>query len=144
MPITFNNADVKFVLKHKRALREFIQNEFLKVTGKEINVSYVFCSDDFLLNINKQFLNHDYYTDIITFPLATSKTTVDAEIYISVQRVRENAASLNYTFNDELLRVVFHGILHLAGYKDKTGAQKNEMRQQEDVLIKSFRNFLLK
>jgi rRNA maturation RNase YbeY len=141
VPISFHNADVKFVLKHKSELKKFISKEFSVIAGKRISVSYVFCSDEFLLNINKQFLNHDYYTDIITFPMNVTDFGVDAEIYVSITRVNENALKLKSTFEDELLRVMFHGILHLVGYKDKTTTQKREMRLKEDEWVTAFKRF---
>jgi len=102
----------------------------------------IFCSDEYLLNVNRTFLQHDYYTDIITFPLdETDKKTV-AEIYISIDRVKENAASENVTFENELQRVIFHGVLHLCGFKDKTKAQSQLMRQMENQWLAEFTKFV--
>lgn len=100
-------------------------------------VDFIFCSDDFLLDINRQSLNHDYYTDIITFeyPGEDGKTS---EIYVSVDRVKENAASLEQPFTTELQRVLFHGILHLCGYKDKSKKEELLMRQKEDFYLEKF------
>ena len=122
-----------------------------------IQLSFVFCSDEYLLNINRQFLNHDYYTDIITFPLSYSQEVLEAEIYISVDRVRQNSLQFaandskkkpkagikgttteQTSFNNELHRVIFHGVLHLLGYKDKTKANQLEMREMEDLWLKRF------
>ena len=158
MAITFHTADIKFSLRNRIALRGFIAGQVVKTSGyKKINLSFVFCSDEYLLNINRQFLNHDYYTDIITFPLSHSKEVLEAEIYISVDRVRENrlqfavsglkkkpkaavkdAATEQASFNQELHRVIFHGVLHLLGYKDKTRANQLEMRKMEDIWINRF------
>ena len=153
MPITFHNADIKFSLRNRTALRKFIIKQFTNhqspITNSLINLSYIFCSDEYLLNINRQFLNHDYYTDIITFPLSEDKKHIEAEIYISIERVKENSSQYtvwgkqkvqptNHQFTNELHRVMFHGVLHLLGYKDKTKAQKAEMRKMEDTWLKKF------
>jgi rRNA maturation RNase YbeY len=103
----------------------------------------VFCSDAYLLQINKDFLNHDYYTDIITFPLEETETSVDAEIYISVDRVKDNASTLKAQFNMELQRVIFHGVLHLCGFDDKTKKQQAIMQKMEDEWIEKFELFML-
>lgn len=151
MPISFHNADVKFRLQNVRKYARSIAVQVKKACGREIVLTYVFCSDKYLLQMNKQFLQHDYFTDIITFDLSAEpqkatakKRKVDAgpiegEIYISIDRVKENAAGLGIPFNDELNRVMFHGVLHLLGLKDKTKAQKQEMRQAEDAWIKAFK-----
>ena len=148
MPITFHNADIKFLLRHKKELKAFIINQVDAEANKTIVLSYIFCSDEYLLRINKQFLNHDYYTDIITFPLSEDEKTLEAEIYISIDRIRENCLSFgkaanvglntDEAFEKELLRVLFHGVLHLAGYKDKTLKQKAKMRQAEEDWMDKF------
>ncbi len=162
MPITFHNADIKFSLRNRIALRGFIKSQIQKFENSEIrklNLSFVFCSDEYLLGINRQFLQHDYYTDIITFPLSDSEEELEAEIYISVDRVRENAGKFKEQrakskaqkakgkeqnlkskedFNGELNRVIFHGVLHLLGYKDKTKANQLEMREMEDLWLKRY------
>lgn len=138
MPINFNRADIKFRLPGAGKLKAFIEARVKKEAGKKINLTYVFCSDEFLLEINKQFLAHDFYTDIITFPLSESDSKMEAEIYISIDRIRENAAVLKSSFMVELHRVIFHGVLHLLGYKDKTKAQEKAMRAKEDQWIALF------
>ncbi|KAA2219279.1 MULTISPECIES: rRNA maturation RNase YbeY [Maribacter] len=100
-------------------------------------LNYIFCDDSYLLEINQKYLRHDTLTDIITFDYTTGKT-MSADIYISTERVRENAVSYQATFENELLRVMSHGILHLAGYKDKEEEHKKEMRIKEDEKIKMF------
>ncbi|HWB64036.1 MAG TPA: rRNA maturation RNase YbeY [Chitinophagales bacterium] len=137
MPITFHTADIKFKLPNTSALKTFIQNAALKHSGKKLNISYVFCSDEFLLDINQRFLNHNYYTDIITFPLSETEKTIEAEIYISIPRITENAQKLKLSFEEELHRVIFHGVLHLLGYNDKPPAQKAAMRKAEDEWLKA-------
>jgi rRNA maturation RNase YbeY len=109
------------------------------------SLQYVFCSDDFLLQINKDFLQHDYYTDIITFEMGdTAASGVVGEIYISTDRVKDNAASLSIGFQEELLRVVFHGALHLCGYKDKTPTERAKMREAEDRYLSLLKERLAK
>ena len=138
MAVSFQNADIAFRLASKNKLKKFISTSFEAEAGKKLSVSYVFCSDEYLLRINQDFLKHDYYTDIITFPLSETDKKVEAEIYISIERVKENALKLKVSFEQELYRVLFHGILHLIGYKDKTAAQKDAMRKAEEKWIKAF------
>ena len=132
MPITFHNADIKLKVPNSTRLKTFIEQRVLRETKKKLQLSYVFCSDEFLLGINKQFLNHDFYTDIITFPLNETEKEIEAEIYISIERIKENAEKLNVDFKDELHRVVFHGVLHLMGYKDKSKTHEKAMRKKEN------------
>ena len=96
------------------------------------HIDYIFCSDEFLLNINRSALNHDYYTDIITFPLSNKNQPIVAEIYVSVDRVKDNAIQLRQSFAQELSRVIAHGALHLCGYKDKTKKDIAKIRSKED------------
>lgn len=141
MAVTFYNADVKFTLKQKNLLKQFIVHKVKRLVKKEITLSYIFCSDDYLLDINRRFLNHDYYTDIITFPLSEDRNQIEAEIYISVDRVKDNALNLGTAHGNEMLRVLFHGVLHLIGYKDKTKAQQLEMRTKEEEWIKAYKKY---
>jgi rRNA maturation RNase YbeY len=98
-------------------------------------LNYIFCSDDYLLEINKTHLQHNYYTDIITFDLSVAPGEIIGEIYISTDRVRDNAVSLGVSIKDELHRVIFHGALHLCGYKDKSPKHLKEMRAAEDLYL---------
>lgn len=100
-------------------------------------VQYIFCTDEELREINISYLSHDYYTDIITFQYEEG-STVSGDIYISVDRVMENAGAFDQSFEQELRRVMIHGVLHLAGYKDKTRAEKSEMRAKEDQYLEMF------
>ncbi len=102
------------------------------------SLNYVFCSDNYLLGINKQFLNHDYYTDIISFDLSEVPGVLLAEVYISVDRVKENAKTMGNLYSNELLRVIFHGALHFCGYKDKKPADTKLMRAMEDKWLKAY------
>ena len=102
------------------------------------SLNVIFCTDDALLVINRDFLNHDYYTDIITFPINKDKSSVEAELYISIDRVKENAKEGNVSFKEELHRVIFHGCLHLVGYNDKSSQQIKEMREREDHYLRLY------
>ena len=124
--------------KERQRLKAFIVSIFKKEKAPLKAIRYIFCSDDYLLGINQQFLQHNYYTDIISFNLADKKDPVDGEIYISSDRVRENARELNQYYYIELNRVIFHGALHLCGYKDKTPANSRLMRQKEDQYLKAY------
>lgn len=141
MAIHFHLADVKFNFSDKRKVAKFLQSEFFLAKNMSLNLNIVFCSDDFLLQINKQFLQHDYYTDIITFPIEESDKKMEAEIYISTDRVKENSIKQNTDFSIEMLRVIFHGVLHLTGLKDKTKEQQQLMRMKEDEWIEKFLYF---
>jgi probable rRNA maturation factor len=124
-------------LTNRTVLKNFIESIFKKEGKKLLSINYIFCTDKALLEINRQFLSHDFYTDIITFDLSDF-TAMQAEIYISVDRVRENAAGLGVTFKSELHRVIFHGVLHLCGYKDKTRREMEEMRGKEEYYLKKY------
>ena len=114
----------------------FNKNEESKKEGFTIKaVNYIFCSDDYLLKINKVHLNHDTYTDIITFEYSECFEPVFSDIYISVERVRENSKVYNVFFTKELSRVILHGALHLCGYKDKSQKQIAEMRSKEELYL---------
>lgn len=123
--------------KNRTALKGFIEKLFKKEGKKLRSINYIFCSDEDILKINKQYLKHDFYTDIITFDLSESDEIV-AEVYISTERVRENAKSLDTSFVSEIHRVIFHGALHLCGYGDKTKSEKVEMRKREDYYLNSY------
>lgn len=124
-------------LKNRTALKSFIEKLFKKEGKKLRSINYIFCSDKDILKINKQYLKHDFYTDIISFDLSESDQIV-AEIYISTERVRENAKSLGTSFISEIHRVIFHGALHLCGYGDKTKSENVEMRKREDYYLNSY------
>ena len=100
------------------------------------SVSYIFCTDEYLLSLNKQFLNHDSLTDILTFTLSGVSLPIVSEIYISIERVKENSVIQEVDFMNELYRVMIHGILHLCGYNDHTPDEKREMRMKEDFYLK--------
>ena len=124
-------------LTNRAQLKEFIRSIFKKEKKKIPNLNYIFVSDKRLLEINRQYLLHDFYTDIITFDLSTAHSS-EAEIYISVDRVKDNAKTLGVSFRSEIHRVIFHGALHLCGYKDKTKEQSKKMRKKEDTYLESY------
>lgn len=138
MSISFNKADKSATLGNRTALKGFLEKQIKKEGLKIENLQYVFCSDKYLLDINKQFLAHDYYTDIISFDLSEQKGQLIGDIYISVDRVKENAKTIGTTQGNELLRVIFHGALHFCGYKDKKPADLKLMRSMEDKWLRAF------
>jgi rRNA maturation RNase YbeY len=124
------------VLKQRNRLKSFLASTAESSKRPLGSLNIIFCSDEHLLGINRDFLQHDYYTDIITFDLsASSKTPLEAELYISVDRVKENATTLGQPFYRELHRVIFHGLLHLLGYKDKQKKDQALMRKMEERLL---------
>lgn len=138
MAVKFFSADKKVLTLPRTQLKSFLKELFCK-EGKVLGeLNYIFCSDEYLLDINRRFLNHDYYTDIITFDISESSHQTKGEIYISIDRVVDNARELGQPVQRELLRVIFHGALHLCGYKDETKAQKIQMRSKEDYYLDLF------
>jgi probable rRNA maturation factor len=136
--IFFNKADKYITLGNRVALKAFLEKQMKKEGIKIECLQYVFCSDKYLLAINKQFLKHDFYTDIISFDLSEVKGELIGDIYISVDRVKENAKTHKTTQGNELLRVIFHGALHFCGYKDKKPADEKLMRSMEDKWLKAY------
>ena len=137
MDINFH-AQVPVNVRNKPALIKTINTIFSREKKACDSLSIVFCSDDYLLNINKQFLQHDTYTDIISFNYASGKSPVIGELYISMERVKENAKLYNTTLEDERARVIFHGTLHFCGFRDKTKADQKLMRTKEDEYLKFY------
>jgi probable rRNA maturation factor len=137
--VLFHYADRKLSLTNKQRVKETI----ISIATKEMIVldrlDYIFCSDAYLLDINQRFLKHDYYTDIITFNLSEN-SDIKGEIYISIDRVKENALMNNAKFDEEIARVIFHGFLHLCGYKDKTKEDIKVMRRKEDFYLRQLRS----
>ena len=138
MTISFNKADATATLKNRVALKSFIEKSVKKEGLSIESLNYVFCSDKYLLEINKQFLDHNYYTDIISFDLSEVSGQLIGEVYISVDRVKDNAKTHGASFTEELLRVIFHGALHFCGYKDKKPADVKKMRQMEDLWLSAY------
>jgi probable rRNA maturation factor len=136
--INFRSGDRAFAFTNKTIIKAFIEKLINKEGRVLFEINYVFCSDEFLLNMNRDFLQHDYYTDIITFGLSEKNQPIEAEIYISIDRVKDNALSLGVAYKEEMLRVIFHGALHLCGYKDKTKSETSTMRAKEDQYLQLF------
>lgn len=134
--ITFN-YETNFLLETESVYLDWI-SKVIKSEGKhEGEISYIFCDDEYLLQINQQYLDHDYYTDIISFDY-TIGNEINGDIFISIDRVKENAAEYKVSFREELLRVLSHGVLHFCGYKDKSEDDEKLMRSKEDEKIKMF------
>jgi probable rRNA maturation factor len=129
--ILFFTDGVKFSLRHREAVRKWLKKVASSHKRSIASLNYIFVSDEVLLRMNKQFLSHNTLTDIITFPGEKSPKGITGEIYISIDRVRENAGRFDQTFKAELARVMAHGLLHLCGFKDKTEKDKLAMRSQE-------------
>ncbi|MDX5419176.1 MAG: rRNA maturation RNase YbeY [Hymenobacteraceae bacterium] len=139
-PIEFFSEDVDFELNNPEQVSEWIAT-VIDNHGQELgDLTYIFCSDDYLHEINVEYLDHDTLTDIITFNNADEEGTVEGDIFISVDRVRDNANDLGTIFEDELHRVIIHGVLHLLGFKDKTEEEEVLMRKEEDSSL-SLRKF---
>ena len=120
--------------KIQENLKFWIEKIIISEEKKIGEINYIFCDDEYLLHINQVFLQHDYYTDIITFDNVRGKT-VSGEIFVSLQRIKDNASLISKNYEEEKKRVIAHGILHLCGYKDKTEEQQNEMRAKEDYYL---------
>jgi probable rRNA maturation factor len=131
----YENLPESVSADYKKWLEEIILSEQKKLG--EIN--YIFCDDEYLLKINQDYLQHDYYTDIITFDYVKGKT-ISGEIFVSLQRISDNASTLSKNYEEELRRVLAHGILHLSGYKDKSEEEEKEMRRKEDFYLDKFEN----
>ena len=135
MAIRFNfQKHIK--ITNRKALKEFLKGIFESEGIQLGELDYVFCDDPYILNVNQTFLKHNYFTDIITFDISDSPTEVVADIYISAERVRENALKLQVSLSAEVLRVIVHGALHLVGFRDKTSSEKAKMRAAEDKYLK--------
>ncbi len=134
MPIFFYNSDLDFKLKNKRSLKCWVKC-IIESSGFNLgNINYIFTSDEEILRINQEYLNHNYYTDIITFPFTQDKL-ISGDLYISIPTVKHNAKEFNQSFELELNRVIAHGVLHLIGFDDKTDQDQKVMREQEDFWL---------
>lgn len=130
--ILFFKEDVRFALRGADDLRGWIRKAAKAEGHRVAEINYIFCTDKYLRKMNKQYLRHDYNTDIITFDNSPGPNVIGGDIFISIERVRANARDYETTFQDELHRVMIHGILHLCGYKDKTEKERTRMRERED------------
>lgn len=138
MTISFNKADANATLANRVALKSFIEKRVKKEGYTIDSLTYVFCSDKYLLKINKDFLSHDYYTDIISFDLSEVPGQLIGEVYISVDRVKDNTKTHGTSLKEELHRVIFHGALHFCGYKDKKPTDAKKMREMEDRWLSAY------
>ena len=137
--ISFSTVDIAYNLKNKFKVKNWVKS-ILETEGKSAgDITYVFCTDEYLLGMNEKYLKHDTLTDIITFDYS-EKGKLSGDIFISIERVKENSVSFNTTLNQELGRVMAHGVLHLSGYKDKNHEDKKMMRSKEDFYLASFPN----
>ncbi|WP_225035935.1 rRNA maturation RNase YbeY [Winogradskyella sp. SM1960] len=128
------NYETNFNLENESDFSKWITETILEEHCKEGEINYIFCSDDYLHQLNVDFLNHDTLTDIISFDYSVGKE-LHGDIYISVDRVKENAQEFNTSFEDEMARVIIHGILHYCGYKDKSESDEKLMRSKEDYYL---------
>jgi|SRR5690606_557727 len=130
--IQFFNEEIQFTLKNKMHLRKWVTDTLESENFELGELNFIFCSDTYLLKINQEYLNHNTFTDIITFDNSEENKEISGDIFISIDRVIENANSLSIDFNDELHRVMIHGVLHLMGYPDKKKEEKYLMTAKED------------
>jgi len=135
--IHFFTEDTPYQLRQRTELRSWLKSIARKEKYSILELNYIFCSDEYLLQINKDFLDHDYYTDIITFDNREVKGKIEGDIFVSIDRVRDNAQQQKTSLKDELHRVLAHGLLHLTGYKDKTSEENKMMRNKEDTALAS-------
>lgn len=134
MPVSFHSEQINFSISDEHVVASWL-NDVCVAEGKSLEaVSYIFCSDEYLLEMNRLYLNHDYYTDVITFDYCEADA-VSGDVFISIDRVEENAQTVGVSKQDELHRVMVHGVLHLIGYGDKSEADKEQMTQKEDYYL---------
>jgi probable rRNA maturation factor len=136
-PISFYFRETAFSLRNRRKLKHFIAEIFRSNKKTLVGMIYVFSTDRDVLKINRQYLNHDFYTDVITFNLSEG-SDIQGEAYLSADRIKENAKRYNVSFSEELHRVIFHAALHLCGYRDKTANEKTAMRKQENEYLHQY------
>ena len=140
--INFFNEEISYTLKDKQEVRKWIQDTVHSEGFKRVGpLSFILCTDEYLLKINREYLDHDTYTDIVTFDSSEQEDVIEGDIFISIERVIENAAKFNVFQRDELHRVIIHGVLHLCGYHDKKKQDKELMTQKENEYL-SKRSFL--
>lgn len=136
--IKFHYLKSNFIFSNRTRLKSFII-KLIKTEGCSLEfINYIFCSDEYLIDLNRKYLNHDTYTDIITFQFSAPPLKINSELYISIDRVRDNAKTFNTSFEIELHRVIFHGALHLCGYKDNTKGEKAQMRLLEEKYLNQY------
>jgi len=131
----FFSENKNFKISNKKEIRALLKKICKKENKKISFINYVFCSDNRLLEINKKYLNHTSLTDVVTFNFSTNKKNIEGDVYISIDRVKENAKKYKETFKKELLRIIIHGLLHLIGFLDKTKEEKNTMTLKENEYL---------
>jgi len=138
--IEFIVEEVDFELSDAAELTSWIERIAAVHEHEIVQLTYIFCSDEYLHQVNVEYLDHDTYTDVITFDNSDTSDVIEGDIFISVERIRENAQQLGITFRDELHRVMIHGVLHLLGYADKDLLSQTAMRKKEDdcLLLRTF------
>lgn len=139
--IQFINENTEIPVLHKRRLTQWIKSTAEEYGRKTGDITYIFCSEEKILEINLQYLNHDYFTDIITFDYS-EKNVISGDIFISPETLKTNAIQFNVTFEEELLRIIIHGILHLCGQDDKTPESKLQMTAKEDKALNVYKNMM--
>ncbi|MGI8950306.1 MAG: rRNA maturation RNase YbeY [Chitinophagaceae bacterium] len=139
--IFFHYLNRHIKIDNKKILKQIIAKIFLAENKLFNRLDYIFCSDSYLLKINQKFLDHDYYTDVISFDLTENTAEIHGEIYISIDRVKENAKCLKSSFEEEILRVIFHGALHLCGINDKTKKEIRIMQKKENYYLQLYQKF---
>lgn len=136
MPINYFNEELEFKLKNKLKIKSWVKRTIEEEGNKFGTINYIFCTDDYLLKVNQEYLNHDYYTDIITFDTSDKEGIISSDIFISIDRVLDN--SENSDFDSELRRVMIHGVLHLCGYDDHSDSDIKIMREKEKYYLEKF------
>ncbi|AKD57983.1 rRNA maturation RNase YbeY [Spirosoma radiotolerans] len=140
--IRFFNEDVPYKLTQKRVISQWLKKQAEQEGYQVGDLNYIFCSDEHVLQVNRDYLQHDYYTDIITFDQSEEEDILEGDIFISVDRVADNASQLAVTAEQEMHRVLAHGMLHLCGYGDKTDGEEAQMRAKEDEWLKQLQQML--
>jgi probable rRNA maturation factor len=138
MAFSFYNQEIKFNLKNKHKVKCWLENTIIKEKKIPGNINYLFTSDAYMLQQNQRYLNHNTFTDIITFD-SNHENTINGDILISIERVKENAEKFTVSFDDELKRVMVHGVLHLCGYKDKKSSEAKRMRLKENQALLDYK-----
>jgi probable rRNA maturation factor len=138
MPVLFTKANTKFRFNNAPHIRKWVEAVIKKEGYKAGNIQFIFCDDKYLLSLNQYYLHHDTLTDIITFDYKEGKV-ISGDIFISIDRIKENALQFSSSFSDELHRVMIHGIMHLCGFKDKDKKSKAAMTAKEDFYLSSRR-----
>lgn len=136
--IVFFNEDIDFKFQHKNLLKKWLKKVAETEGFKMKNLNYIFCSDEYLHKINVEYLEHDTYTDIITFDNSEEESDIEGDIFVSIERIKDNSQELKTAFEDEFKRVLVHGLLHLCGYDDHSDEDELIMRNKEDFYIQQF------